>query len=236
MEKVRFKGILLSEGTLAGDVYSADVLKKAVERLDGRQFQIDVEWGTTKEFGKKKIAQTTKISYDDTLKAILIEGNLTDRKALIQTKEIPLYPTLGASVKRAGPNYINDMEINTITLVKEPSCHTSYLAFDEKIRLGGASMEEPKVEEKKEEVKEKKEYPIPPLSELETNLLERFKTEKAIDIGNMNEKEKGALGKLAARGHIEKTKEPIVGIANPGETVARGTKMKTVWQLIQAKT
>lgn len=46
------------------------------------------------------------------------------------------------------------------------------------------------------------------LSELENNLYGRFKKEKAIEVNNLSDKEKGALGKLACKSFVVKTKVP----------------------------
>lgn len=77
--------------------------------------------------------------------------------------------------------------------------------------------------EKIERREEKKMEQTPaPLSELEQTLYERFKAEKSIEIDNLDQREKGALGKLAARKLVEKNQDvPEVG----------QKKKKAVWKV-----
>lgn len=47
------------------------------------------------------------------------------------------------------------------------------------------------------------------LSELEKGLYQRFQSEKRIEVKSMNQKELGALGKLASRKLVHKSREPV---------------------------
>ena len=64
-----------------------------------------------------------------------------------------------------------------------------------------------------------------PLSELETSLLTRFQSLKELEPSQLNDKERGALGKLSARKLIEKVSVPIEG----------SKKMRRLWRIVEAK-
>jgi len=68
-----------------------------------------------------------------------------------------------------------------------------------------------------------------PLSELESTLLERFRKEKVIYLDQMNEKERGALGKLASRQLVTRESVPV-----KDATVMSGVKIKRAWVLKEA--
>jgi len=111
---LKITGVLIAEGVWKGIKYTYNEMKKALSKFKG--LGIMVMHGKNEDFKDKIVGKVTKVETNDTLKSILFEGEITDKKAIELIKD----GTFNAVSPRGEFGKVDTSKIPPIGLDYEP--------------------------------------------------------------------------------------------------------------------
>jgi len=143
--KLKISGVLIAEGVWKGVKYSWDEIKrmfnKNKEKLSNLKFKVEHEGD--REYKDEEVGKHTKVELNDTIKAILYEGEITNPKAIEEIKNGRFRAT---SLKSRMDTVFNGKEVlgkglipldNSLT--QSPACKTCQMYSWEELSKDGES-------------------------------------------------------------------------------------------------
>jgi len=136
------RGIAITQGKWNGLYYPSEVLKKVSNSK--RKLPILVEHARTAKFLDSPVGYVRTWKYDDTIKGIIFDAVISDEgvKELIKGGKLPGV-SISAYVETRPENsheVVTDLVMRELSLVKNPACHVSLIAFNRRngnVKLGG---------------------------------------------------------------------------------------------------
>jgi len=166
---LKISGILLAPGIWKEVYYPAEEIKKMVQRYSEEleKLPMDAEHGHDIKFNDKVVGKQTKVEWNDTLKAAIYEGIISDPQAIDcikkGEKESTSLKSKSKRVVRGGIETALDIEPISNSLTATPACKSCNITFweemsQERKALTFAIIEESELfkegqDNKKEEIK-----------------------------------------------------------------------------------
>lgn len=155
-DKLKIAGILLAPGIWNGVLYSVQEIKKMFDKFKDRlsKLPIKVEHGNDPEFGDTNVGYLTKVKWDETLKAILYEGEVVHPKAIKEVKAGRFSSTSLKSqmIKILQGGIEKGIDIVPIdnSLTETPACPPCKITFYQELSEGSQKLEYYGIEELQE--------------------------------------------------------------------------------------
>lgn len=136
-EPLEIRGVFLTEGEWNNDTYPKSICKSLESQIESRNIPVMVEHGKREDFGSKIVGKTTIGEYNETIKGVLGRVEVTDPLAqeLIKKKKLRGFSVRGEVDKNPenGKNVVNSFNLFEISLVEDPACDISFVAFSNQL-------------------------------------------------------------------------------------------------------
>jgi len=135
---VKITGIALAEGNWKGVLYPLEEIQKAADQLVGTPLK--VEHGQTSQYAGREVGKVTAAKFDDMVKALLFEAEVTDQEAIRDVlkrrfKAVSMATSM-EYIPASGQVAGKDFEFLEISLVENPACDSCYiLHFEQSLSM-----------------------------------------------------------------------------------------------------
>lgn len=135
---VLITGVALTEGVWKNVIYSAQEIKRVAKSLIGKPLL--VEHGKTKEFEGRHVGAVTSSYYEESLKGIVFQAEVTDplAKRLVKKEVLPAVSCSTWMEKKAINEQIrigSDYNFSELSLVRVPACDRCFIFHKEQLSM-----------------------------------------------------------------------------------------------------